>query len=492
MRKDPIPRVHPQEGSLGRGLPPRFRGVRGARRQHCRRGAAAPSADLRHRAGARRARPLRLSLHQRFVARAQAGRIPAGQAPQLLRAHGRPARGTRSRRLPRRRLRRRGQRHPHGARPWFPRDDQYHSLRGRQPGTDAPVLRSDDGARGRGDDDLPWLFVREGARPGPFPAARAVAQAVLPHAGESQAELAVQPVALLLAVPDGQARLRVHALGQSDLQRLRLAAALLSLAGRLRPHLPRAVGRDRLVEVRPQERKPALPGLHGALRIRAERGACDLRLAPVPGRVGARDGDGAAVNEASPSGPSLSELVERAFDYRGYVTVILRDGSEMPGYLYDRGPAHVDLFDETATRRMRLSRDEIVDIRFTGDDPVRKSQEIWERRKGSLEPRDSPAHGGWAGPRPVLLAVALEQELQHVARALGLRRHGASARGRLQGSDVVALAVGIGGGAGRAVLDEEPRLVVSCGFCGALDPRLQAGDLVLATAVRIEGSEAVK
>ncbi|TMA23341.1 MAG: hypothetical protein E6J62_11880 [Deltaproteobacteria bacterium] len=197
------------------------------------------------------------------------------------------------------------------------------------------------------------------------------------------------------------------------------------------------------------------------------------------------------MNEPFPSEPRLSELVERAFDYRGYVTVLRSDGSEMIGYLYDRGPAHVDLLDETATRRTRLSRDEIVDIRFTGDDPVRKSQEIWERRKGSLEPRDSPAHGEWAGSRPVLLAVALEQELQHVARALGLRRHRASARGRLQGSDIVALAVGVGGSA-RVVSDEEPRVVVSCGFCGALDPTLEAGDLVLATSVRAPGSEAVR
>jgi nucleoside phosphorylase len=193
------------------------------------------------------------------------------------------------------------------------------------------------------------------------------------------------------------------------------------------------------------------------------------------------------VIEASSSAPRLVELVERAFDFRGYVTVILRDGSELVGYLYDRGPSHVDLLDETATRRTRLSRGEIVDIRFTGDDPVRKSQEIWERRKGSLEPRDSTAYGQWGGSRPLLLAVALDQELAHVARALGLRRQGAAARGRRAGRDVVALAVGIGGDGARAIPDEEPRLVVSCGFCGALDARLEAGDLVLAAAVRREG-----
>jgi nucleoside phosphorylase len=190
------------------------------------------------------------------------------------------------------------------------------------------------------------------------------------------------------------------------------------------------------------------------------------------------------VTGAEAPAPPPGDLVERAFDYRGYVTVVRTDGSELVGYVYDRGYSHVDLLDETATRRTRLSRDDIVDIRFTGDDPVRKSQEIWERRKGSLEPRDTPAYGGWAGTRPVLLAVALEQELRHVARSLGLRRQGGSARGRFDGREMVAFAVGIGGDAARAISDEEPRLLVSCGFCGALDGRLQAGDLVLATSVR--------
>src|SRR5256885_15991895 len=159
------------------------------------------------------------------------------------------------------------------------------------------------------------------------------------------------------------------------------------------------------------------------------------------------------------------------------------------GSVYAGGPAHVVLLEEPAPCRPRLSRDEIVDIRFTGDDPVRKSQEIWERRKGSLEPRDTPVYGQWAGSGPVLFAVALEQELSRLARALGLRRNGPSARGRLEGSEIVALAAGIGSGTGRVISDEEARGVVSFGFCGALDAGLGDGDLVLATSVREEGSD---
>src|SRR5438128_1637781 len=57
---------------------------------------------------------------------------------------------------------------------------------------------------------------------------------------------------------------------------------------------------------------------------------------------------------------------------------------------------------------------------------------------------------------------------------------------RSDGSEMVALAVGVGGGSRGAVVEKQPRLVVSCGFSGGLDPALAPGDLVIATAVRDE------
>ena len=187
----------------------------------------------------------------------------------------------------------------------------------------------------------------------------------------------------------------------------------------------------------------------------------------------------------------VAELVERAFDYRGNVTVRKSDGSELTGFVYDRGPAHLEMFDEAATRRVRLELAEVADIAFTGEDAARKSQEIWERRKGRLEPRETPAWGEWHEVRPVLLIVALDLELRSVARALGARPRGNRVRGRLAGVDTVALAVGFGGGAHRAVADEGARLVVSCGFAGGLDEKVSPGDVVLGTAVRDEGGDAI-
>ncbi|TMB07970.1 MAG: hypothetical protein E6J66_17765 [Deltaproteobacteria bacterium] len=182
----------------------------------------------------------------------------------------------------------------------------------------------------------------------------------------------------------------------------------------------------------------------------------------------------------------VAELVERAFDYRGYVTLRRSDGSELVGFVYDRSATHLELFDEAATHRVRVPLAEVADIAFTGEDTARKSQEMWERRKGTLEPRQTSAWGEWRESGPVLLLVALDGELGSVARAFGLSRRGNLARGRFSGTEMFALAVGVGGGSRGAVVEKQPRLVVSCGFSGGLDPALAPGDLVIATAVRDE------
>jgi len=189
--------------------------------------------------------------------------------------------------------------------------------------------------------------------------------------------------------------------------------------------------------------------------------------------------------------PRVTELVDQAFDYRGYVTVRRKDGSELVGFVYDRGASHLELFDQTATQRIRVPIDEIADIALTGEDTARKSQEIWERRKGTLEPRETPALGGWDDARPILVLVALERELRTVARAFGFTGRGNRARGRFRGSDVIIVAVGLGGGSRNAVADENPRLIVSCGFSGGLDSELAPGDLVLATSVIGEDGDEV-
>ena len=185
----------------------------------------------------------------------------------------------------------------------------------------------------------------------------------------------------------------------------------------------------------------------------------------------------------------LTELIDRAFDYRGYVTVSRIDGTKLVGFIYDRNAAQVEMFDEHAARRIRMPIDEIANIELTGEDAAAKAQVIWERRKGSLEPPETSAWGDWEAERPALILVALPLELRGVARVIGSKVRGPIVRGSLGDHSAVAYAVGIGGGAAEAIVAERPRIVISCGFAGALASQLATGDLVLASSVRDESGE---
>ena len=141
------------------------------------------------------------------------------------------------------------------------------------------------------------------------------------------------------------------------------------------------------------------------------------------------------------------------------MTVSRRDGARVVGFVYDRGPTHIEMFDETATRRFRVPVDEIAEIELTGDDTAARAQRMWEKRKGSLEPTDTSVWGSWQEERPILVIVALPQELRSVAAVLGAKIQGTVARGRFGEARAVALAVGMGGGAAQIVAREKPRLV---------------------------------
>src|SRR3989442_877569 len=127
----------------------------------------------------------------------------------------------------------------------------------------------------------------------------------------------------------------------------------------------------------------------------------------------------------------VAELVERAFDYRGYIVLRRSDGSELVGFVYDRNATDVELFDEAATHRVRVPLAEVADITFTGEDTARKSQQMWERRKGTLEPRETSAWGEWRGGGPDLLALPPQGGGRRRGRGLRVfqRRHPGRGRG---------------------------------------------------------------
>src|SRR5262249_45899962 len=150
-------------------------------------------------------------------------------------------------------------------------------------------------------------------RPETLPWPRPHATGIPRHAVEPQEELGVQSVAALPGVPDGQARLSVHALGHADLQPLRLAEAVLPAAGRLRRYIWRFNARDRVAQVRYRVGQSQVRQLHGAQRLRSLGGERYLWFAEgLPGnRAGnvlvdlqGRRSPGDAEREGAP-GPCL-------------------------------------------------------------------------------------------------------------------------------------------------------------------------------------------
>jgi hypothetical protein len=83
----------------------------------------------------------------------------------------------------------------------------------------------------------------------------------------------------------------------------------------------------------------------------------------------------------------IRAVIEKAFDYRGDVTVTRKDSSEITGYLFDRrvGPtlenSVVRLMLATTNERPAIPYSEIAAIAFTGRDTAAgKSYEAWVRK----------------------------------------------------------------------------------------------------------------
>lgn len=83
----------------------------------------------------------------------------------------------------------------------------------------------------------------------------------------------------------------------------------------------------------------------------------------------------------------LREALEKAFDYRGDVTVTRRDGGKLEGYLFDRvsGPtlsaSFVRILPKSGGPRVKVAYSEIVHLAFSGRDTAAgKSWEAWVRK----------------------------------------------------------------------------------------------------------------
>ena len=83
----------------------------------------------------------------------------------------------------------------------------------------------------------------------------------------------------------------------------------------------------------------------------------------------------------------LREALEKAFDYRGDVTITSKDGAKIEGYIFDRvtgqtlNTSFVRLLPKDSNQRIKISYGEITALAFTGRDTAAgKSWEAWVKK----------------------------------------------------------------------------------------------------------------
>lgn len=88
----------------------------------------------------------------------------------------------------------------------------------------------------------------------------------------------------------------------------------------------------------------------------------------------------------------ISALVDKAFDYRGDVTLDLKDGRQIVGYMSNRYPTgtpsdatpRVEMMVDGQNDKLIVPYADIADIRFTGEDAAAgKSWEEWQAKQAA-------------------------------------------------------------------------------------------------------------
>jgi len=115
----------------------------------------------------------------------------------------------------------------------------------------------------------------------------------------------------------------------------------------------------------------------------------DARLSPdqlevVPGRQ--REAVEGWIPELATE-DELRDALEKAFDYRGDVTLTLKNGNKVEGYIFDRVTAatlsdsFVRVLPKDSNNRLKIGYGEIAALAFTGRDTAAgKSWEAWVRK----------------------------------------------------------------------------------------------------------------
>ena len=87
------------------------------------------------------------------------------------------------------------------------------------------------------------------------------------------------------------------------------------------------------------------------------------------------------------SDAEIREALEKAFDYRGDVTITRKDGSQVVGYLFDRrsgatlADSFVRIIPSNAQAKVNVAYSDIAALAFTGRDTAAgKTSEAWVKK----------------------------------------------------------------------------------------------------------------
>ena len=90
----------------------------------------------------------------------------------------------------------------------------------------------------------------------------------------------------------------------------------------------------------------------------------------------------------------LRQALEKAFDYRGDITITRKDGQKIEGYLFDRrtgktlSDSQVRLYPKNSNEKVAVPYNEIAALAFTGRDTAAgKSWEAWMKKYADKKAR---------------------------------------------------------------------------------------------------------
>jgi len=80
------------------------------------------------------------------------------------------------------------------------------------------------------------------------------------------------------------------------------------------------------------------------------------------------------------------KCIQDVVDFRGDVTVVLKNGSRFVGYVYNSNSKSLEMFPRDSSRKEAIEFSEIAEIEFSGEDTAKgKSWEDWKKKKAAAE-----------------------------------------------------------------------------------------------------------